>query len=198
MTLKASQRGDAKQLAIHLLRTDDNEHVELHKVRGFVSDDLTEALKEAQAISRGTRCKQFLFSVSLNPPETENVKLETFENAVDRIEAKNGLAGQPRIVIFHEKEGRRHCHAVWSRIDTYTMTAKILPHYKLKLRDISRELYLENDWQMPRGLMNSRECDPRANPLTSESQSFAFADAFCWSLLDRCAFGHLSLSLIHI
>ena len=51
MILKASQRGGAKQLAVHLLRTDENEHVELHEVRGFMSDNVTEALKEAQAIS---------------------------------------------------------------------------------------------------------------------------------------------------
>ncbi|NJM35015.1 MAG: hypothetical protein HC850_10265 [Rhodomicrobium sp.] len=151
MILKASQRGGAKELAVHLLRTDENEHVELHEVRGFVSDDLTGALKEAQAISRGTRCTQFLFSVSLNPPEDQNVKIETFENAIDRIEEKNGLTSQPRVVIFHEKEGRRHAHAVWSRIDAETMTARNLPHFKLKLRDISCELYLENDWQMRAG-----------------------------------------------
>ena len=65
MILKASQRGGGKQLALHLLRTDENEHVETHEVRGFISQDLTGALKEAHAVSLGTRCKQFLFSVSL-------------------------------------------------------------------------------------------------------------------------------------
>lgn len=171
MILKASQRGGAGQLAAHLLRVDDNEHVELHEVRGFISDDLTGALKEAQATAKGTRCKQFLFSVSLNPPESEHVKVETFENAIDRIEEQNGLTGQPRVVIFHEKEGRRHAHAVWSRIDAETMTARHLSHYKLKLRDISRELYLENDWQMPRGLMNSQARDPRNFSLAEWQQT---------------------------
>ena len=47
----------------------DNEHVELHEVSGFVSDDLLDALHEADAIARGTRCKNYLFSMSLNPPE---------------------------------------------------------------------------------------------------------------------------------
>ena len=45
MILKAFQRGGAKQLAIHLSRVDDNEHVEIHDMRGFISDNLTEALK---------------------------------------------------------------------------------------------------------------------------------------------------------
>lgn len=161
MILKASQRGGGKQLGLHLMRADENEHVEVHEIRGFVSQDVVGALKEAYAISKGTRCKQFLFSVSLNPPPQERVPVEIFEDAVARIEARNNLQGQPRIVVFHEKEGRRHAHAVWSRIDAETMTARNLSHFKLKLRDLSRELYFEHGWKMPRGLMNSREADPR-------------------------------------
>lgn len=65
MILKASQRGGGKQLAIHLLRTDENEHVEVHEVSGFVAQDVMGAMAEAYAVSKGTRCKQHLFSVSL-------------------------------------------------------------------------------------------------------------------------------------
>ena len=161
MILKGSQRGGARQLAAHLSGLDDDEHVELHEVRGFVSDDVNGALREAHAVSKGTRCRQFLFSVSLNPPEHERVPVKAFEDAVERIETRNGLEGHPRIVLFHEKEGRRHAHAVWSRIDAETMTAKNLSHYKLKLRDVSRELYREHGWEMPAGLKDVRDRDPR-------------------------------------
>ncbi|GFO83117.1 MAG: hypothetical protein A49_27440 [Methyloceanibacter sp.] len=171
MILKASQRGGGKQLGQHLLRTDENEHVELHDIRGFVSDDVVGALKEAYAVSRGTKCKQFLFSVSLSPPQQERVPVDRFEDAITRIEDKNGLTGHPRVIVFHEKEGRRHCHAVWSRIDAETMTAKNLSHFKLKLRDLSRELYIENGWKLPRGLMNSREADPRNFTLAEWQQA---------------------------
>lgn len=161
MILKGAQRGGGKQLALHLLNTRDNEHVEVHEIRGFASDDVVGAFKEAHATSRGTKCKQFLFSVSISPPPQQRVPNEVFEDAIRRIEERNNLSGQPRVILFHEKEGRRHAHAVWSRIDAETMTARNLSHFKLKLRDISRELYLENDWKMPRGLLNSREADPR-------------------------------------
>ena len=67
MILVGNQRGGAKDLALHLLKQ-ENEHVEVHEVRGFASHNLTAALNEAYAISRATRCKQFLFSLSLNPP----------------------------------------------------------------------------------------------------------------------------------
>jgi hypothetical protein len=161
MILKASQRGGGKQLGLHLMKKEDNEHIELHEIRGFVSDDIVGALKEAHAVSLDTKCKQFLFSVSLSPPPEERVPVETFESAIQRIEERNGLNDHPRIVVFHEKEGRRHAHAVWSRINAETMTAKNLPFFKTKMRDLSRELYLEQGWKMPRGLMNSREADPR-------------------------------------
>ncbi|MEM8770646.1 MAG: relaxase/mobilization nuclease domain-containing protein [Pseudomonadota bacterium] len=160
MILKGSQRAGGQNLAVHLMRGDDNEHIEVHELRGFMADDLKGAFKEAEAVSRGTKCQQYLFSLSLNPPETEQVSIEDFEAAIGRIEQKLGLADHPRAIVFHEKEGRRHAHAVWSRIDAATMTAKNLPHYKLKLRDISRALYLEHDWTMPRGLMNVAERDP--------------------------------------
>lgn len=150
MILKASQRAGAKALGLHLLK-DENDHVEVHEVRGFCAENVIGAFKEAQAVARGTRCKQFLFSVSLNPPEHAAVPVSAFERAIDRIEKDTGLTGQPRVVVFHEKEGRRHAHAVWSRIDAETMTARPMSHFKRKLQAISKSLYLEHGWELPRG-----------------------------------------------
>ncbi len=159
MILKGSQRGAASELGHHLLKA-ENEQVELHELRGFMADDVPGAMKEAQAVARGTRCRQHLFSVSFNPPENEIVSVAAFERAIDQVETANGLNGQPRIVIFHEKEGRRHAHCVWSRIDAETMTARPLPFFKNKLREISKDLYLEHGWRMPMGLVDSRQRDP--------------------------------------
>ncbi len=152
MILKGAQRGNAKKLAVHLLNDVTNDVVEVHEVSGFISDDVTGAFKEVQAVAKGTRCSQPFFSVSLNPPADAAVTIEMFENAADRIAEANGLAGQPRVIVFHEKEGRRHAHVVWSRINAKTMTAKNLPHFKNKLQALSRDLYFENQWKMPDGL----------------------------------------------
>jgi hypothetical protein len=160
MILKASQRAGAKQLAVHLLREDDNDHIEIHEIRGFAAADLKGALREAYAVSRGTRCRQYLFSVSLNPPENEKVPIAAFEQAINAIEARVGLKGQPRVIVFHEKNGRRHAHCVWSRIDADALKAVNLPHFKLKLKDISRDLYIEHGWKMPEGLVKSEERNP--------------------------------------
>ncbi|MGJ8535498.1 MAG: relaxase/mobilization nuclease domain-containing protein [Alphaproteobacteria bacterium] len=152
MILKGSQRGNAKKLAVHLLNAEDNDCVEVHEVSGFLSDDVTGAFKEVQAISKGTRCRQPFFSVSLSPPLNASVTIEMFEDAANRIAKVNGLTGQPRIIVFHEKEGRRHAHLVISRIDAETMTAKNLPHFKNKLQALSRDLFLEHKWKLPPGL----------------------------------------------
>ncbi|MDJ1007370.1 MAG: relaxase [Paracoccaceae bacterium] len=160
MIIKAKERGDAPQLARYLLADRDNDHVELHDVRGFASDDLVSAFQEAEAIASGTRCHNHLFSISLNPPENEQVSAAAFERAIAEVERKMGLEDQPRAIVFHEKDGRRHAHAVWSRIDHEKMRAINLPHYKMKLRDVSRQLFLEHGWDMPRGLQDRALRDP--------------------------------------
>lgn len=51
------------------------------------------------------------------------------------------------------------------------MTARPLPFFKQKLREISKGLYLEHGWQMPRGLLDSREHDPRNFTLAEWQQA---------------------------
>ncbi len=198
MILKGSQRAGGTQLALHLLKTDENEHVEVHEVSGFMSDTPMEAFNEAYAISRGTKCRQFLFSLSLSPPEKESVPMEVFEKAIADIENKLGLTGQPHVIVLHEKEGRRHAHCVWSRIHVEKMKAINLPHFKLKLRDISRELYLEHGWQMPRGLVNREERNPlnftqaewqQAKHIKQDPRAIKQNFQDCWAISDsRTAF----------
>lgn len=160
MIIKAKERGDAPQLVQYLLAERDNDHVELHDVRGFASDDIVAAFEEAEAIASGTRCHNHLFSISLNPPEGQQVSTEAFEQAIAQVEKKMGLEDQPRAIVFHEKNGRRHAHAVWSRIDYAQMRAINLPHYKVKLRDVSRQLFMKHGWDMPRGLQDRALRDP--------------------------------------
>lgn len=152
MILKASQRAGAGALAAHLLNERDNEHVRVHELRGFVADDLGGALREAQAIAKGTKCRQFMFSLSLNPPQGAAVGEADFEKAADRAERALGLEGLPRALVIHEKEGRMHAHVVWSRIDAGSMTAINLSHFKRKLSALSRDLFLEHGWSLPDGL----------------------------------------------
>ena len=160
MILEGNQRGGARQLARHLMNTQDNEHVEIYEISGFMSDSVIGAFDEIHAVSRGTKCRQFMFSVSLNPPQDVIAPPEYFEKAIAQIEERNGLSGQSRVIVFHEKEGRRHAHAVWSRIDVDEMKAINLSHYKLKLNDISKQLYLEHGWNLPQGFIDKQYRNP--------------------------------------
>ena len=160
MILKGSQRAGGRQMALHLLNGEQNEHVNVHEVSGFVADDVMGALNEAYALSKGTKCKQFMYSLSLSPPQNEDVPIAVFEDTLKRVEKKLGLEGQPRVVVFHEKHGRRHAHCVWSRIDTDEMKAINISHPKLKLNTIAKSLYLEHGWQMPDGFKDKTQQNP--------------------------------------
>lgn len=160
MILVGNQRGGASDLAKHLLKQ-ENEQVQVHQIRGFASNDLEAAFRESYAMSRATKCKQHLFSLSLNPPQDANVSPEEFVRTIDRAEESLGLQGQPRAIVFHTKNSRRHAHAVWSRIDSDEVRAVQMSFSKRKMQDLSRELYREYGWTMPRGFVRHEERDPR-------------------------------------
>lgn len=151
MILVGSQRGGAGNLARHLLNGKDNDHVTVQELRGFAACDLHGAFEEAHAVSLGTNCKQFLFSLSFNPPKDAAVDIDALIRAADSAEEKLGLSGQPRAVVIHEKNVRRHAHVVWSRIDAQDMKAVNLPHFKNRLNSLSKDLFLEHGWQLPDG-----------------------------------------------
>ncbi|RMB02917.1 relaxase/mobilization nuclease domain-containing protein [Eilatimonas milleporae] len=161
MILEGNQRGGGAQLAMHLLK-EENEHIDIHEIRGFIADDPHGAFEEAHAISKATKCRQYLFSRSLNPPQCEDVATPAFIRAADEAEQRLGLSGQPRAIVFHEKEGRRHAHVVWSRIalNDDKLKAINLPFYKRHLTALSKELYLEHGWTLPDGLKDPALRDP--------------------------------------
>jgi Relaxase/Mobilisation nuclease domain len=159
--IKGNQRGGARALAAHISNTRDNDHVELHELRGFASTDLLGALLEIETAAAGTRCTQPFFSVSINPPPGYPATLAQHEMAADAIEAKNpGLAGQPRAFLSHEKNGRGHSHFIWSRIDAATGKAIPLRHSRLKLRDVSRAMYAAMGLEAPAGIKDRTKADP--------------------------------------
>lgn len=160
MILEGNTRAFGAELAAHLLNPRDNDHVTVHGLDGFIADDLFGAFAEIEAISQATQCQKYLFSLSLNPPLEASVSVEIFEAVIDRAARVLGLSGQPRAVVFHEKLGRRHAHVVWSRIDAAKMKAIDLPHFKRKLFAVSRDLYLEQGWEMPEGFKDRRKRDP--------------------------------------
>lgn len=157
---EGNERGYGAELARHLLNPRDNDHVTVHAIDGFVADDLFGAFAEAEAISGATQCQKCLFSMSINPLPDKVVTAAQFEAAIAQAEDQLGLTGQPRAIVFHEKNGRRHAHAVWSRIDGQKLKAINLPHYKRKLGTATRELFLKLGWDLPEGYRDAAKRDP--------------------------------------
>jgi hypothetical protein len=160
MIIVASQRRNAEELARHLLNAIDNDHVDVHRIQGFMAESVSGAFEESRQFSQSTRCKQHLFSVSFNPPKHEKVSTEQFEHAIQQCAEKMGLQNQPHVIVFHEKAGLRHAHAVWCRIDTENMKAVHLPYYKNKMAELSKSLYLKHGWQLPKGHLEQAKRNP--------------------------------------
>ena len=167
MILKGNQRGGGQQLAAHLQNSFDNERVEIADVRGSVAQDLSGAFAEWAAEARGTQCKKFLYSLSLNPYQPNGrLTREQYLDLLERTERSLKLVGQPRAVVFHEKRDkdgvlREHCHAVWSRIDTDRMKAVQISHDRLKLRTVAQEFARDHGLELPDGMKPGNSKDSR-------------------------------------
>lgn len=153
MIPKASQRAGGQNLATHLLNAHDNEYVELAEVRGAVADDLHGAFAEWEAIAHNlTKCRNYLYSLSVNPDLGQGqLSRDQYRDYADRVEAALGLTGQPRALVFHIKEGREHCHIVWSRIDARAGKAVHQPFDHDKLMMVTREFARDHGLALPEG-----------------------------------------------
>ena len=171
MLPKGNQRSGGGALADHLTNTKENDHVELYELRGFIAEDLHGALQEVEMVAKGTKCQKPFFSVSFNPSEDAEITLEQYERAFDAVDEKFGLQNQPRAILFHDKLGRRHAHAAYSRIDVTEMKAIELGLYKLKLREVSRDLHREFGIEMPAGLKDPKFRNPNNFDLTIWQQA---------------------------
>jgi hypothetical protein len=176
MILKGNQRGGGQQLAAHLLNSFDNERVEIIDVRGAVAQDLSGAFAEWAAEARGTRCQKFLYSLSLNPDQTQgHLTRAQYLELLERTERSLKLVGQPRAVVFHEKRDkdgvlREHCHAVWSRIDTDRMKAVQISHDRLKLRTVAQDFAKKHGLELPDGMKAGKAKDTRTDRFNNRAK----------------------------
>jgi hypothetical protein len=165
MILKGNQRGGGSQLAIHLMNSFDNEAVEVADVRGTVAHDLSGAFAEWAAEASATRCKKYIYSLSLSPDQAQGrLTREQYLDLIARTERSLKLVGQPRAVVFHEKRDkdgvlRQHAHAIWSRIDTEKTKAIQIAHDHLKLRTVAREFARDYGLELPDGMKKDGKRD---------------------------------------
>ena len=162
MIIKGGSVAGAKRLAAHLTRTDTNERAEVKEVWGAVSEELLGALREMESVAAGARTTKPFYHGSINTKADERLTDEQRKHAIDKLEDALGLTGQARVVVVHEKEGREHCHIVWSRIDLDRMAAISDSHNYRKHEEVARALEREFGFERVQGAHVER--DGKARP----------------------------------
>jgi Relaxase/Mobilisation nuclease domain len=176
--IKGGSRRRGAQLAAHLLRTDQNEKVELREVRGTVATDLLGALDEIEATATGTRCRKPFYHASISPPPDRSLTARQWSHAIDTLERALGLKGQPRVVVAHVKGKRQHVHVVWSRIDLERGRA-IADSWNFRIHEeVARGLERDFGHDAVRGAFTGRDVQssrpkrtPRLHELRQEERS---------------------------
>jgi hypothetical protein len=168
--VKGTSCAGASRLATHLTRTDTNERAEVKEVRGVVAEDLLGALREMESVAAGARTTKPFYHGSINTREDERLTDEQRAYAIDKLEAALGLTGQPRVVVVHEKEGREHCHIVWSRIDLDRMAAISDSHNYRKHEEVARALEKEFGLERVQGAHIERDGKDRPKRTPSHAE----------------------------
>lgn len=169
MVIKGTSCAGAARLAVHLMRTDTNERAEVKELRGVAAEDLRGALLEMQAVASGSRATKPFYHASINTRAEERLTDEQRAYAIDRLEEKLGLSGQPRTVVVHQKEGREHCHIVWSRVQLQTMRTISDSHNYRKHEEVARALEREFGHERVQGAHAER--DGKARPERTPSHA---------------------------
>jgi hypothetical protein len=171
MIIKGVSCANARRLAVHLMRTDTNERAEVKELRGVAAEDLRGALLEMEAVASGTRCTKPFYHASINTPAHERLTDAQRNRAIHRLAVELGLDRQPAyVVVVHEKDGREHCHIVWSRIDLDRMAAISDSHNYRKHEIVARELEREFGHERVQGAHIERDGKERPERTPSHSE----------------------------
>jgi hypothetical protein len=157
MIIDGKSRGNGAQLGRYLIAPGENERVQVLEIRGVAALDVPGAVLEMDALAAGAQTDKPLYHASINTRASERMTDEQRIRAIDVLEEKLGLTGQPRTVVVHEKKGREHTHVVWSRIDIEHMRAIPDSHNYRKHEEAARQLEREFGHERVQGAHAERE-----------------------------------------
>ena len=142
MIAKGTPHRDGAILARYLVTGKARESAELWELRGFPCTAIIPAFRSVHVMAAATKCLAPFFHVSVRNPDGDKLDRSQWELVANCVERMLGLTDQPRAVAFHTAAdtGHAHMHIAWSRIDHETLTAKPLPFFKLRLKQVCREL----------------------------------------------------------
>ena len=143
MIAKGNLHGDGAKLAAYLVTGKEGERAELIELRGLGADNIRNGFANVAIWAESTRCEKAFFHCYVRLPEGEALERFQWRQVADRIEHQLGFDGQGRAVAFHHGAEGTHLHIAWSRVDLEHERAIDPGLYKLKLKDISRQLEKE-------------------------------------------------------
>ncbi|MCF3946061.1 hypothetical protein AiwAL_02930 [Acidiphilium sp. AL] len=114
-------------LALHLLRTDENEEVEVLPARGVAALSFRPQLREMVARTAHGRTERPIHHLHVDP-ETEWTEAQ-YVRHLELYEAEFCLSGQPRLAVFHRKHERGHRHYVWTIVRRDGSTIRMAHDY---------------------------------------------------------------------
>lgn len=157
MVIRGNTRGNGRQLGNYLLARGENERIKVFDIRGTSQpNDLKKSLIEMSLTSELTRSGKGLYHAQINPAcgEDRQMSRDNWLRAAEILEAELKLAGQKRVIVLHEKQGRIHAHVVWERYD-HEKGRMISDSYSRLAQDRARQ-------SMEKELEHSRT--PQRNP----------------------------------
>jgi len=180
MIIKSTAHGGHVLLGRHLVKTDQNESVEIRTSRGLPTDSAS-ACAALHAISqslsrRGT--SRTLLHVSINP-DCVMMSEEFWNTAWLEYESEFGLTGRPYIEAIHVKRrstgvSAEHRHRVYSSVDPLARTVVNLDNSYSRQEAVARTIEHKLGLRMVKGrhnrkaaaLLKSKGCDDVATAMS--------------------------------
>lgn len=107
-----------------------------------IDSGLVETMHDFQIMTKATRGNTGIFHVNIDPrkDEGDQFNLEDWHKCVADVEKEFNLTGQPRAVVMHSKNQRKHIHVMWQLTDMETCKLKPINKYKLRLMKVANDL----------------------------------------------------------
>ena len=121
MIIKGGSRSNGAQLGRYLMETGENVEVKVLELPGSARS-VPEAVRDMERMGKATRGEKVLYHAQINPNPGELMWEGDWIRSVDILAGKLGMEGQPRVIVYHLKEGylegaREHAHVVFQRTD---------------------------------------------------------------------------------
>ena len=163
MIIKGKSRAQAAQAGKYLLDKGKNDRTELIEIKGTLSQNVKDAMREMEAVATGSQCEKFLYHASINLKEGEQLTPEQWQYSVDLLAKNLGLEGHQRIVAEHFKDNRTHQHIIFNRVNPETLKAVHMSNsyhaHELTARQLEREFGLDR----VQGVHHRENNEPPAN-----------------------------------